>query len=482
MLVKRQSDHRAVCLPTGKTVEAEDNSGYCLLIPPLRPTQARRVPAVKRLLIAACLSAAFAPAASADNWPQWRGPKNDGHSAEKGLPTEWGPEKNVVWKLKMPGISAATPCVWDNRIFVTSTDGDAIVLLCVGTDGKEKWKQKLSDTGAKRYRNPSGAEVSDSTPSCSTDGSHVWACAANGSLACFTIDGKPVWKTDLQKYGRYQIQFGCHWTPALYKGRLYLQVMHRGVQKVVCLDATTGDEVWAVDRPGAVKVPSMVRMESPDVYASAFIWEGEGGPLVVAHGNDYTTGHKLENGEEVWRVQGLNPTTNGAWRFISNVLLNPDLIVVPSCKDGPTVAFNPVGAKGDITPESKNEIWRLPGSRTARTTPDVVAPIRVGDVLYFCQDGPFRAYDAKTGKELYRADLTRFVHRANMIAADGKIYVVAANGVTDVVQAGKEFKKLATNTLVDDSGRPETIFASPAIADGRIYLRGYGYLWAIGVK
>jgi outer membrane protein assembly factor BamB len=97
-------------------------------------------------------------------------------------------------------------------------------------------------------------------------------------------------------------------------------------------------------------------------------------------------------------------------------------------------------------------------------------------VLYFCQDGPFSAYDAKTGRQLYRADLTRFVHRANLVAADGKIYVVAANGKTDVVEAGREFKKLATNSL------PDTIFASPAVADGRIYLRGYEYLWAIGSK
>jgi outer membrane protein assembly factor BamB len=369
----------------------------------------------------------------------------------------------------MPGIGASTPCVWGDRIFLTSSDGDSIVLLCVGTDGKEKWKQPLSNTGAKRYRNPSGAEVSDATASPSTDGKHVWACAANGALACFTVDGKPVWTSDLQKYGKYNIQFGCHWSPVLYKDRLYLQVMHRGAQKVVCLEAPTGNEVWAADRKG------YGRGESPDVYASAFIWEGEGGPLLVAHGNDYTTGHKLENGEEVWRVQGLNPTNNGAWRFVSNVLLAPDLIVVPSCKDGPTVAFNPVGAKGDITPENKNEIWRLPPSKT-RTTPDVVSPIRVGDVLYFSGDGPFTAYDAKTGKQLYRVELTRFVHRGNLAAADGKIYVVAANGVTDVVEAGREFKKLATNKL------PDTIFASPAIADGRIYLRGYDSLWAIGAK
>lgn len=433
---------------------------------------------MSRILLYSMLAAlAIAPAALADNWPQWRGLKNDGHSAEKGIPTEWSADKNIVWKFKLPGIGACTPCVWGDKIFVTSADGDDIVLLCVGTDGQKKWKQKLSNTGAKRYRNPSGADVSDANASCSTDGKLVWACSSNGALACFTAEGQPVWNLDLQKYGKYNIQFGCHWTPVLYQGKLYLQVMHRSAQKVVRLDAATGKEEWAVDRKGYVepKADPGRGPESPDVYASAFIWEGEGGPLLIAHGNDYTTAHRLTDGSEVWRVQGLNPRTNGAWRFVSCPLITPDLIVVPSCKDGPTVGLNPVGAKGDITPDNTAELWRVPATNTLRT-PDVVTPIRIGDIVYWSGDGPFWAIEAKTGKQLYRADLTKFVHRGHIVAADGKLYIPAANGVTDVIEAGKEFKKVATNTL------PDVIFSGPAIADGRIYIRGYNYLWAIGAK
>jgi len=221
-----------------------------------------------------------------------------------------------------------------------------------------------------------------------------------------------------------------------------------------------------------VNRPGFSRGESPDVYASAFIWEGEGGPLLVAHGNDYCTGHKLTDGSEVWRVHGLNPGAkpNMAWRFVSNPLCTPDLIVVPSCKNGPTVGFNPVGAKGDITPENKAELWRF------KSTPDVVSPIRVDDIVYLSDNGPFTAVDAKTGQQIYRENLSKGLHRANMVAADGKIYVVSTTGETDVVQAGKEFKKLATNTL------PDKLYGSPALSDGRIYLRGYNSLWAIGGK
>jgi outer membrane protein assembly factor BamB len=206
------------------------------------------------------------------------------------------------------------------------------------------------------------------------------------------------------------------------------------------------------------------------VYASVFIWEGEGGPQLVAHGNDYCTGHRLDDGSEVWRVAGLNPGNSGAWRFVSNPLVTPDLIVVPSCKNGPTVGVNPVTAKGTINPDNKAELWRF------KSTPDVVSPIRVDDLVYLMSDGPFTAVDAKTGEQVYRKELTRQLHRSNMVVADGKIYVVGKNGAVDVVQPGREFKLLATNTL------PDTFMASPAVSGGRIYLRGYDSLWAIGTK
>lgn len=418
------------------------------------------MPLLRALLAAVVVSSV----AVADDWPQWRGPKSDGHSAEKGIPTEWGAEKNLAWKLKMPGIGAGTPVVAGSNIFLTSVAGEDVVAMCVGTDGKERWRRKLSGTGEKRYKNPAGADVSDASASCCTDGKHVWAFSGNGTLACFTVDGAPVWTVDVGTFAKIEIAFGAHWTPVLHAGKLYLQVMHRKAQKIVKYDALTGKQEWAVDRPGHGKG------ESPDVYASAWMWEGEGGPMLVSHGNDYTTGHRLTDGGEVWRVQGLNPTTNRNWRFVSNPLVTPDLIVVPSCKNGPTVGVNPVGAKGDITEENQAEVWRI------KTTPDVVSPIRVGEVIYLCGHGPISGHDAKTGKQIWSGNVAKGHHWSNLVAADGKVYATSQEGVTDVLEAGMEFKKVSTNTL------PDKFFGSPAIAGGRIYLRGYEHLWAIGPK
>ena len=415
---------------------------------------------MNRLLLVSLFALALGAPASADNWPQWRGPKNDGHSAEKGLPTEWSADKNVVWKLALPGRGSSTPAVWGDRIFLTSVADADVVLMCVGTDGKEQWKKVIGKAG----KSGRGDEGNDASASCSTDGKHVWTFAGSGNLVCYTVDGEQVWQKNLQDYGKFGIQFGCHWTPALYKGNLYLQIMHRGAQVVVALEANTGKELWKQNRPGYGKG------ESPDTYSSAFVWEGEGGPLLVAHGNDYCTGHKLTDGTEVWRVQALKPTLNGAWRFVSSPLVTPDLIVVPSFKNGPLVAFNPVGAKGDISPDNKAEKWRF------KQTPDVVSPIRVGEIVYTSGDGPLTAIDAKTGEQIYRQTLSPGLHRANMIAANNKIYVTSAKGAVDVVEAGREFKKVATNTL------PDTVYATPAPANGRLYIRGYNYLWAIGAK
>jgi outer membrane protein assembly factor BamB len=421
----------------------------------------------RRVLLVTALAALAISPASAENWPQWRGPKNDGVSAEKGLPVEWGPDKNVVWKLPMPGRGASTPCVWGDNIFLTSIDGDNIALLCIGTDGKEKWKHTMSSGARAGYR---GAEGDDASASCSTDGKHVWAYVGTGIVGCYDFTGKPVWETSLQKYGKYNIQFGCHWTPVLYKGRLYLQVMHRNAELVIALDALSGKEIWKVPAKGEGRKGT----ESPDTYSSAFMWEGEGGPLLITHGNDTCAAHKLDDGAEVWRVTGLNPPegrSRNAWRFVASPLVTPKLIVIPTCKDGPVVGINPVGAKGIIEPGSAAELWRL------NFTPDVVSPLLVDDVLYLLKDGPLYAIDAKTGQQIYQKPLgAKQIYRGHMVAADGKIYIVGREGIGLVVQAGREFKILATNDL------KETTYASPAIADGRIYIRTWKHLYCIGKK
>ena len=363
-------------------------------------------------LVAICLVVCVPAFAFADNWPQWRGPKNDGVSPAKDVPMEWGPDKNVVWKLKMPGRGSSTPCIWGDNIFLTDIDGSNVVLMCIGTDGQLRWKEKFAGlAGGKSGRDGEGNEAS---ASCSCDGKHVWAFAGSGNLVCYTVAGKRYGKRTSRSMARSASVTASTGLPCYIRASFTCRSCIAVPRLVLALDAATGNEVWKVERPGYGKG------ESPDTYASAFVWEGEGGPLLVTHGNDYCTAHRLEDGKEVWRVAGLNPTSNNNWRFVSSPLVTPNLIVVPSCKNGPLVGINPVGAQGTINLENKAEIWRY------KSTPDVVSPLLLDGIVYLMDNGPLTALDAKTGMQIYRKDLPKQTYRGNMVAAEGKIYVVVS--------------------------------------------------------
>lgn len=417
----------------------------------------------------ACLaSLAFFAAASsavAGNWPQWRGVHNDGHSPETNLPAEWDATKNVLFKVPMPGPGASTPCVWGDRIFLTAQVGENLDLLCVSTAGKTLWTRTLG-RGEAKFR---GDEGNMASASCSTDGKLVFAFVGSGNLAAYDFDGKPAWAVDCQKeFGKFRIQFGGHWTPVLHKDRLYVCLMHQDKQLIVAFDKTTGKVAWQSKRV------SDGTGEAPDVYCSPFLWEKGDQALLIVHGNDYCTAHTLADGAEVWRVNELNPKAKYErhWRAVSSPLVTPDLIVIPSCKQYPTVAIRPDGAKGLIAPGSPSEAWRF------KTTPDVSSPLLVGDIVYLMgATGKLTALDAKTGKEFFTEAVSNERHRANPVAADGKVYLLGREGTCAVVKAGDAaFELVAKNKL------PDTFTASPAVADGRIYLRGWNALWVIGSK
>jgi outer membrane protein assembly factor BamB len=405
----------------------------------------------------------LATAARAENWPQWRGPNNDGVSSETGLPAEWSESKNVLWKLPLPGMASSTPAIWGDRIFLTSEDGDDVVLLCVGTDGHERWKQKLGPSGSKRFRRD---EANQSSPSPSTDGRHVYAFTGTGDLACFDVDGKEVWRFNAQdRYGKFKIMWGMHVSPLLDGDRLYLALLHSGGASVIALDKATGKEIWKISRE------SDARSECEQSYASPFIWRDGKNEYLVVHGCDYTTGHRLADGAEVWRVADLNPKDayNGTLRFVASPVASHDLLVVPSAKNGPVVGVKP-DARGTVAAGSPSEQWRR-----AHNTPDVPSPLIHDGLVYLCREtGVLICLDAKTGRELYQQRLHGARYRASPVYADGKIYCTARDGTISVIKAGPTFELLAVNRL------PDQFAASPAVSGGRIYLRGFATLYALG--
>ena len=425
------------------------------------------MPPLFRLGFALLLLASATPAAQAENWPQWRGAKLDGISNEKNLPTKWSKTENVAWRLPLPGQAGATPVVWNDRIFLTSVDGADLVLLAVGTDGKQLWRQVVG-TGNRPVRNDEGNYAS---PSPCTNGKHVWSFMGTGDLGCYSVDGKEVWKFNLQdRYGKFNIQFGMTSTPVLDNGRLYMQLIHgEGDPEtrdayVLCLEGATGKEIWKVDRP------SDGRAECEHSYASPVLYRDGQKEFLITHGADYVVAHSLEDGQELWRCGDLNPkgSYNPTLRFVASPVAVPGMIVVPTAKNGAVVALNGSGS-GDVTDSDKAVLWRW-----QQNTPDVPSPLVVGDFVYLCREnGNLICVEAKTGKELYTEMTTRDRHRASPVYADGNIYLTARNGIISVVKAGPKFELVSQNDI------QEPVTASPVISNGRIYIRSFDALYAI---
>jgi outer membrane protein assembly factor BamB len=419
-----------------------------------------------RTWIAACLLFVIATLARADNWPQWRGPENNGHSKEKGLPITWDEKTNIAWTLPMPGPGGSTPVIWGDRIFLTSADGAELVLLCVKTDGKQLWKSRLANVGRESVRNGEG---NDASPSCSTDGKHVFTFIGTYDLACFDFDGKEIWKFNIQaRYGPQSIQHGMHVTPLLHEDRLYLALLANNKKKehwVIALDKATGNEVWKVARP------SDATNESREAYTSPVLWQNGKELNLVILGCDYCTGHSLKDGKELWRLGNLNPGRGNKnnHRIIASPAASSDELIVPTCRGLHVVSLKP-GATGFIKAGDSFEQWRID-----QGAPDVSTPLILDGLVYLPQSNAnVVCVDGKTGATLYDKTLTKGRYRASPVCADGHVYVVGRDsGVTTVLQGGPKFVKLADNHL------PDYFTASPAISNGRIYLRGFKTLYAI---
>ncbi|MBM4000519.1 MAG: pyrrolo-quinoline quinone [Planctomycetes bacterium] len=408
---------------------------------------------------------------SAENWPQWRGARHNGISDERDVPVRWSRDENVRWRLPLPGPAGSTPVTWDDRIFLTSVDASgALLLLCVGTDGREGWRQTL-DSGNRDVRGDEGNSASNSP---ATDGRHVWAMVATGAIGCFTVAGEPVWKFNVsERYGALNIQFGMTSTPLLDNGRLYLQLIHGDGEdtsveaRVVCLNAATGEEIWSQRRvTGATN-------ENEHAYASPILFRDAERAFLVTHGGDFTIAHRLEDGREIWRY-GLNPHTDAyhpTLRLVATPAAGEGMIVIPSAKNGPVAAVTAT-ATGEVAARGDAVRWRLD-----RGTPDVPSPVIRGGLVYLCREnGVLVCVDGATGEIAYEERLYSDRYRASPLYAHGHLYLASRKGVVSVVREGRAFHRVAEI----DMGEP--ISASPIVSGGILYLRSFDALYAIGGK
>lgn len=415
--------------------------------------------------------------ATAEDWPQWRGKQGNGISVEKSIATSWSQSENVVWRAPMPGQGGATPVIWGDRMFVTSADGDDLVLICLNVkNGAQLWRKKVGDGN----RDARAGEGNSASPSPSTDGKHVWVFFSTGILACYDFNGNLAWRTDVgERFGKLDIQFGMTSTPVLDGDALYLQLIHGAMKqnndsrtgKVIKLNKLTGQTIWEVDR-----ITNVV-FECKHSYASPFLYDDGDRRFLVVHGADCTTGHDLKSGKEIWRLAGLNGVTDinpgrhdPTFRFVASPGMTAGAIVVPTAKRGPTVAIKVNDElRGDITNNDALRMWVRP------ETPDVSIPLIVDDLVYLLhKDGRLQCVELETGKQVYFERTHTVQHRVSPLYADGHIYICGKDGVCTVLKAGREFEIVSQNKMGG-----EAITASPLVSDGTLYLRSYDAVYAI---
>jgi outer membrane protein assembly factor BamB len=416
---------------------------------------------VKRI-VTGVVVAGLASAASADNWPQWRGPQLNGVSREANLPVRWTQQENVAWKLPLPGRSGSTPIVWGDRVFLNVAEGDDISLWTVDrTTGQVVWKQRLGGG------NQTVRKHNMSSPSPVTDGKTVWVLTGTGIVKAFDFAGKELWARDIQKeYGAFGLNHGYGSSPLLYQGALFIPVLH-GMKTddpsyLLRIDGATGKTVWRVERP------TQAQAESPDAYTTpALVQRGAQAEIVVS-GGDVVTGHDPATGKELWRANGLNPTNDPWYRIVASPVVNGDLVYAPT-RVKPMLALR-TGGRGDVT--QSHRVWSFDNG------PDVPTPVTDGTLLYVVNDkGIVWALDAKTGQAVYGPErLKPGTYSSSPVLADGRIYVTNEDGLTSVYKAGPKFEVLAENDLGDYT------LSSLAVSEGQIFARTASGLYAIGQR
>jgi outer membrane protein assembly factor BamB len=402
-------------------------------------------PSMPRLAVLVLLLAADASA----QWPEFRGPTGQGHSAERGVPLAWSESQNIRWKSAVPGRGWSSPAVANGRVWVTTAVGrDDVSLRALAFDVESG--RTMVDVEVFRLKRPAPMNPKNSraSPTPIVDGDRVYVHYGADGTAALTASGEVVWKTKLA----YESQHGDGGSPVLYGDVLIVSCDGSDSAYVVALDKRTGKVRWRTWRrqpwDQAYSTPLVIRVGDRDELVSVGAYRA--------------AAYDPASGKEIWRVSYADGFSN-----VPRPVYGHGLVYIATGFQEPTLIAVRADGAGDVT---KTHIaWTL--RRGAPLTP---SPLLVGDELYVVSDGGIAScLDAVTGE-------ARWIQRlgggysASPIFADGRIYFLSEEGVATIVAPGRDFKVLAINRLNGDA------LGSMAVAAGSIFIRTDSFLYRIG--
>lgn len=439
---------------------------------------------MKNAVFAGFLALAMTPhtVAQTANWPQFRGPHADGLGAGASLPDTWSATENVVWKTDLPGWGWSAPVVWGKRVFVTAavhdgprdkmfaggypggfvkpTNEHRWMVYCLDFDtGKILWEREAHKGVPPQPRHPRNSYASE-TPLC--DGERLIAYFADIGIYCFDLAGKPLWEKRLHDFP-VRGGWGTGTSPVMHKDRLFLVNDNDKESFMVCLDKTTGKELWRV-----------ARAEKSN-WGTPYVWQNELRTEIVTIGTNKARSYDVD-GNVLWEIDG----TDG-WGLVSQIPLSKHglLYLGAGYHYGALYAIRP-GAKGNISLKDgarSNEwiAWSQP--RGSSIHPGYLIS---GERLYVLFDaGLLACSDARTGATIFpreRLDTGGGRFYASPWAYNGKLFLLNEDGTTWVVEDGPKFNVIRKNSLGDYA------WATPAIAQGSLFIRTYTKLFRLQTR
>ncbi len=384
----------------------------------------------------------------AADWPEFRGPTGQGHSAETDLPIAWGERRNIAWKVPIAGRGWSSPVLLGPRVWITTaTDGDRS-LRAVALDRESG--RAVHDIEIFRLDSKPRLH-SKNTPASPTpllEPGRVYVHFGSLGTACLSADdGKVLWRTRELKF---EHGHGPGGSPASFKDLLIINCDGNDRQFVVGLEKETGRVRWRSDREGRM------------AYSTPLVIRAAGVDQVVSTGGDRVISYDPATGREIWRSE-----YSGGYSLVPRPIFGGGLVFVVSGYDRPVLyAIRPEG-KGDVT--ATHVAWKLD-----RGAPHNPSPLLVGDRLLVLSDrGILTCLQAATGEEVWRQRLEGD-YSASPVHAGGRIYLQSEEGDTTVIEAEGRYRQLAMNRL---EGRT---LASLAVSDGAIFIRSDRHLYRIG--
>jgi arylsulfatase A-like enzyme/outer membrane protein assembly factor BamB len=394
------------------------------------------------------------PAEELLDWPQFRGPDGQGHSAARGLPLRWSETENVRWKVPIPGRGWSSPVVGEGRVWVTTALDGGRSLRAVGLDaatGQVLHNVEVFHVAKPISVNPKNSHAS---PTPVLEPGRLYVHFGTLGTACLATDtGKILWTNQELRLDHKE---GPGSSPILCGDRLIVNCDGMDVQYVAALDKQTGQLAWKAPRTGA-RNPDRDRRKA---YATPLVIEVGGRTLIVSPGAERANAYDPATGKELWWVD------YPGYSNVPRPVFGQGLVFLCTGFERPEVwAVRPEG-QGDVT--KTGVVWRQ-----AKQAPANPSPLLVGDVLYTVSDrGIVTARSAQTGREMWSERLGGAVS-ASPLYADGRVYVCEEEGTTSVFRPGPRFELLARNVL---DGRVQ---ASPAVAGRALFLRTERHLYRI---